>query len=101
MFTTKDGTDEGTGELDGLDIHDILEIKILQKTLKLSKEMLSDKDWGRIALKTLSEWDSATTNNSSGIQLSNSIIHGNQHIEPGNMIQALVNTAMVWIIQTN
>ena len=66
--------------------------------------MLSDKiRGGRIALKTLSEWDSATTNNSSGIQLKViPIIHGNQHIEPGNMIQALIADYWLWcwIIRT-
>ena len=95
VFTTRDGTDEGAGELDGPDIHDIFRNKNITEDFAgiIKGDVERQRLEGRIALKTLSEWDSATTNNSSGIQLKViPIIHGNQHIEPGNMIQALVNT---------
>ncbi len=95
VFTTKDGTDNGAGELDGPDIHDIFGNNQITEDFAgiIKGDIERQRLEGRLSLKTLTEWNGAKTNNSNGIQLKIiPVIHGNQHIEPGNMIQNLVNS---------
>ncbi len=95
VFTTRDGTTGGLGELDGPDIQDSIRTDwIAEDFAGISDgDVDSQRYQGRIALTTLSQWVGVNADNDCGKAIKViSVIHGNQAIQPGRVIQNLVNT---------
>ena len=61
VFTTKDGTDNGAGELDGPDIHDIFGNNQITEDFAgiIKGDIERQRLEGRLSLKTLTEWNGA------------------------------------------
>ncbi len=94
IFTTRDGTDGGAGELDGPDIQDSIRTDWIAEDF--SGTTSGDVDQlrydSRIALVSLVEWVGVNADNNRGQQIKVlPIIHSNQQIQPGNVIQDLIN----------
>lgn len=94
VFTTRDGTTGGNGELDGPDIADIIRNDWFAEDFAgINKGDVDRLRYeGRIALTTLSQWVGVNSDNDRGKRIKIiSVVHGNQHIQPGNVIQGYIN----------
>lgn len=94
VFTTRDGTTGGAGELDGPDIADSLRTDwIAEDYAGINKGDYDRLRYeNRIALTTLSQWVGLRADNDCGKAIKIiSLAHGNQHVQPGSVIQALIN----------
>ncbi len=94
VFTTRDGTDGGDGELDGPDIQDSIRTDwIADDFVGINKGDVDQERYdARIALEALTEWVGVNSDNDRGQQIKVvPLIHGNQHIQPGNVIHDLIN----------
>jgi len=94
VFTTRDGTSGGPGELDGPDIADSIRTDwIAEDFAGIEKGDVDRLRYeGRIALTTLSQWVGVNADNDRGKRIKIvSLVHGNQAIQPGRVIQGLVN----------
>jgi hypothetical protein len=94
VFTTRDGTQSGSGELDGPDIQDSI------RTDWIAEDFAGYEDGdvdrlryeARIALTTLSQWVGINADNDRGKAIKViSLVHGNQHVQPGSVVQNLIN----------
>ncbi|HPG00347.1 MAG TPA: alpha-amylase family glycosyl hydrolase [Kiritimatiellia bacterium] len=95
VFTTRDGTVDGPGELDGPDIQDSIRTDwIAEDFAGIEKGDVDRLRYeGRIALTTLSQWVGINADNDRGKRIKIiSLVHGNQHNQPGRVIQNYVNT---------
>ncbi|MBI9020342.1 MAG: hypothetical protein JEZ10_03700 [Verrucomicrobia bacterium] len=94
VFTTRDGTDGGAGELDGPDIQDSIRTDWIAEDFTgiIHGDVDRQRYDGRIALKSLAQWVGVNADNNRGQQIKViPLIHGNQHVQSGNVIQDLVN----------
>jgi len=94
VFTTRDGTDGGSGELDGPDIQDSIRTDWIAEDFTgiIDGDVDQKRYDGRIALESLVEWIGVNSDNNQGQQIKViPLIHGNQQIQPGNIAQDLIN----------
>jgi len=94
VFTTRDGTDGGDGELDGPDIQDSIRTDWIAEDFTGTTKGDVDRQRydGRVALESLVQWIGVNSDNNRGQQIKViPLIHGNQQIQPGNVAQDLVN----------
>ncbi|OQW94601.1 MAG: hypothetical protein BWK77_08945, partial [Verrucomicrobia bacterium A1] len=94
VFTTRDGTTGGPGELDGPDIQDSIRTDwIAEDFAGIEKGDVDRLRYeGRIGLTTLSQWVGINSGNDRGKRIKIiSLAHGNQAVQPGRVIQNLVN----------
>ncbi|MDF7823708.1 alpha-amylase family glycosyl hydrolase [Pontiellaceae bacterium B12227] len=94
VFTTRDGTDGGDGELDGPDIQDSIRTDWIAEDFSgiTSGDVDQLRYDARIELESLVQWVGINADNDRGKQIKIiPLIHGNQHIQPGNVIQDLIN----------
>lgn len=94
VFTTRDGTDGGAGELDGPDITDSIRTDwIAEDFAGITKGDVDRLRYeGRIQLTTLVQWVGINADNDRGKRIKLiSLAHGNQAIQPGNTVQNLIN----------
>ena len=95
VFTTRDGTSGGDGELDGPDIQDSIRTdSIAEDYVGITEGDVDTLRYqARIALTTLTQWVGVNADNDRGQRIKVvSLIHGSQAIQPGRVIQNLINT---------
>jgi glycosidase len=97
VFTTRDGTSGGAGELDGPDIQDSI------RNDWFAEDWAGIVAWNadqlrydrRVALTTLIQWVGVSADNDRGKRIKIiPLVHGNQAIQPGNVIQNLINNGL-------
>jgi hypothetical protein len=94
VFTTRDGTTGLAGELDGPDIQDSIRTDWIAEDFSgIDKGDVDRLRYeARIALTTLSQWVGINADNDRGERIKIvSVVHGNQAVQPGRVIQNLVN----------
>ncbi|WP_168442445.1 alpha-amylase family glycosyl hydrolase [Pontiella desulfatans] len=94
VFTTRDGTDGGAGELDGPDIQDSIRTDWIAEDYAgiNTGDVDSERYNARVALESLTEWVGINADNNRGQQIKViPLIHGNRHIQPGSVIQEMIN----------
>ena len=94
IFTTRDGTDGGLGELDGPDIHDSIRNNGISEDFAglVGGSVEYDRYQNRISLDTLNEWVGINADNNRGQKIHIlPLLHGNEHIQPSSEISRLVN----------
>ncbi len=96
VFTTRDGTSGGVGELDGPDIQDSIRTDWIAEDftgINTGNNIDQRRYDGRVALTTLSQWVGVNADNDRGKRIKVvSLVHGNQADQPGRLIQNLINT---------
>ena len=96
IFTTRDGTDGGLGELDGPDIHDSIRNNGISEDFAglVGGSVEYDRYQNRISLDTLNEWVGVNADNNRGQKIHIlPLLHGNEHIQPSSEITRLVNNS--------
>ena len=91
VFSTRDGTNDGEGELDGPDIHDSIRNNFISEDFAglVGDNVEVDRYQNRLKLKKLDEWVGVGADNNRGQQIKIlPIFHGNEHIQPSEKIRA-------------
>lgn len=94
VFTSRDNTGGGSGELDGPDITDCIRTDwIAEDEAGITKGDVNRLRYeARIQLTTLTQWVGINADNDRGKRIKLiSVAHGNQAIQPGNYVQDLIN----------
>ena len=96
VFSTRDGTNDGEGELDGPDIHDSIRNNFISEDFAglVGDNVEVDRYQNRLKLKKLDEWIGVGADNNRGQQIKIiPIFHGNEHIQPSEKIKELIHSS--------